>query len=865
MPASLGFLDVPVRTLLLNGLASLFLGWGNGALLHATEGGARAGEPSVGRPRPAALPLNDQFADAIDLGQETNFTVFGDNQQATAEANEPKHCQLAITPSHSLWWKWTPPATKRYLLDTGGSEFNTVVAVYAANGSPPTLANLKRTECGYDRQYADDPNDHTSFIQLGSSETLQPGKTYWFAVDTQDGTTGKVQLSLQEDVPPFGLTLSVDNLSPGGVLTNPADITIRMRATGIVSAATFQVLDSGFLIFERQVTEVNGVDQSFVWQGVPLGEHHLQLKVIKATKNASVEGPTFDFSVAPRPLGIARIDNFATDPSPPRQGNDTETDTSVSGTVVVKNQTTAPTANLRLRMIHSGTVFKRGQINVDPGPVDRIVSQFDPVDRGPLAPGGEWSVDFAPSLDIVCREFNQSGDHGTQYHIIAVLEEFAEGRWIVLDRAKIFSSVAKGLIPPNQGVTGKASALHTGLFTYVTDLAVNSPASLMENSQTLLGASVRFSDESMAVVNPAWSVNPPFTIDAAGVLSVGALSADATATVTATYTRSIQTFTKTIQVTTINLPDPVTLEWATPADITYGAALGANQLNATANVAGQFTYNPAAGVILPAGVDQTLSVTFVPSNPGNPNTTVTRKLNVQKAPLTVTAANASRSYGAANPVFSGSLTGVQTGDAITASYTSAAGPGSAVGTYPITPALEDPAGKRANYTVTLNAGTLTVTRAAQSIAFDSIPDQILGAPAALLKAVASSSLPVTFVLESGKAVIEADTVKPTQAGTITLRAEQTGNSNYLAATPVARSFVAIPTSLQIHNFSVVGGMLHLGFAGSATRQYALEFSRNLETWSKVATLDSDSTGHGGYDGPLPIDGTAGYYRLRLSP
>jgi hypothetical protein len=35
------------------------------------------------------------------------------------------------------------------------------------------------------------------------------------------------------------------------------------------------------------------------------------------------------------------------------------------------------------------------------------------------------------------------------------------------------------------------------------------------------------------------------------------------------------------------------ITWATPADIVYGTALSATQLNATANVPGTFVYTPA--------------------------------------------------------------------------------------------------------------------------------------------------------------------------------------------------------------------------------------------------------------------------------
>jgi hypothetical protein len=76
--------------------------------------------------------------------------------------------------------------------------------------------------------------------------------------------------------------------------------------------------------------------------------------------------------------------------------------------------------------------------------------------------------------------------------------------------------------------------------------------------------------------------------------------------------------------TTINVaPATPTITWAQPASITYGTALSAAQLDATAtwavdyvegNVAGTFRYAPAAGKVLPAGDNQMLAVTFTPSD-----------------------------------------------------------------------------------------------------------------------------------------------------------------------------------------------------------------------------------------------------------
>jgi hypothetical protein len=90
-------------------------------------------------------------------------------------------------------------------------------------------------------------------------------------------------------------------------------------------------------------------------------------------------------------------------------------------------------------------------------------------------------------------------------------------------------------------------------------------------------------------------------------------------------------------------------------------------------------------------------------------------LTVTAAPLSVSAANASRIYGDANPAFTGTITGLKNGDAVTATFASAATAASNVGSYPIVPTLADPAGKLANYAVTTSNGTLTVTPASLSV------------------------------------------------------------------------------------------------------------------------------------------------------
>src|SRR5262249_26354796 len=94
-------------------------------------------------------------------------------------------------------------------------------------------------------------------------------------------------------------------------------------------------------------------------------------------------------------------------------------------------------------------------------------------------------------------------------------------------------------------------------------------------------------------------------------------------------------------------------------------------------------------------------------------------LSVTPAPLTVTAADKTKVYGAANPALTVSYSGFVNGDttaslATPPTVSTTATTGSGVGTYPITAS----GAAAANYTFTYVNGTLTVTPAPLTIAAD---------------------------------------------------------------------------------------------------------------------------------------------------
>jgi len=107
-----------------------------------------------------------------------------------------------------------------------------------------------------------------------------------------------------------------------------------------------------------------------------------------------------------------------------------------------------------------------------------------------------------------------------------------------------------------------------------------------------------------------------------------------TLTVTAAATANYNAATAAVTID-VKKAHPV-ITWATPAPIVYGTLLSATQLNATANVAGTFTYTPAAGTKLNAG-SQTLSVLFTPTDTNNYETaSASVTLVVQRATPVIT-------------------------------------------------------------------------------------------------------------------------------------------------------------------------------------------------------------------------------------
>ena len=153
-------------------------GANSGSLTVATPYGA-ASVPFV--VLPTLPPPNDNFVNAqVVTGMV--FMVSGNNVGATKEPGEPNHA--GNSGGASVWYRWTAPSSGNFTLDTIGSDFQTLLAVYTGNSVSSLTAVASNIGSG---------GNGTSLLTFGATG----GTTYQIAADGFNGATGDIVLRLE--------------------------------------------------------------------------------------------------------------------------------------------------------------------------------------------------------------------------------------------------------------------------------------------------------------------------------------------------------------------------------------------------------------------------------------------------------------------------------------------------------------------------------------------------------------------------------------------------------------------------------------------------------------------------------------------
>lgn len=188
------------------------------------------------------------------------------------------------------------------------------------------------------------------------------------------------------------------------------------------------------------------------------------------------------------------------------------------------------------------------------------------------------------------------------------------------------------------------------------------------------------------------------------------------------------------------------------------------------------------------------SVSITASQSGGPNhlaaSSLTRSFTVAKANATVSLTGLAQSYDGTGRVVA--TTTSPSGLTVQVTYDGNATPPLAAGSYAVAATIND-----AIYEGTAS-GSLVVAKAAQTLSFPTIANQLANATVNLAATGGTSGNPVTYAVDFGPAQIGAGNVMTfTGAGPVSITASQAGGGNHLAASPVTRSFAVSKASATV--------------------------------------------------------------------
>lgn len=241
--------------------------------------------------------------------------------------------------------------------------------------------------------------------------------------------------------------------------------------------------------------------------------------------------------------------------------------------------------------------------------------------------------------------------------------------------------------------------------------------------------------------------------------------------------------TQTISLSGTAISGTSTITWPAPAAITYGTALSAIQLSATANVPGTFAYSPAAGTVLTAGT-QTLLVTFTPTDSTDYSTaTSSVSLMVTKAmPVISWPTPGPITYGTGLSATQLSATANVPG---TFAYSPAAGTVLSAGTQTLH--LTFTPTDTTDYTTATSSVSLAVNKAAPVITWLTPAPIASGTPLGSTQLDATANVPGTFVYSP-----MAGTVLPVGSNILNVTFTPTDTADYTTTSASVTLVVNVP-------------------------------------------------------------------------
>jgi sugar lactone lactonase YvrE len=203
------------------------------------------------------VPPNDLFSNATALS-DNDTSITSANVGASIEPGEPFHANYPG--GASVWWKWTASAPESVSLDTFGSTFPTLLAVYTGN----SVSNLTPVASNY---------GFYSWYSLLFFDAVA-GQTYYFAVDGVYGATGLIQLDFKVNTPvppsiieqPKGLVDMPGAIVVFGALSegsNPINYQWRRNGSAIPGAtnnmlALYYITDADAAVYDMVVSNAYG-------------------------------------------------------------------------------------------------------------------------------------------------------------------------------------------------------------------------------------------------------------------------------------------------------------------------------------------------------------------------------------------------------------------------------------------------------------------------------------------------------------------------------------------------------------------------------------------------------------------------------